>query len=187
MLYMVACPIFFYTQEILEFWLVNPPKFLVDFVKIVTLISLVDSLSGPFISALQANGNIKLYQIITGLLMLTSIPLSYFVLDNFGHPINLLYINLAISIFALLSRFFFMSRLIGFKTPYYLRTVVIRLICIGVLSSIVFNALEFTFFSSHVFTRVIAFMLCNCGLVTIVGLNGVERSFVSEKLIKLFR
>lgn len=187
MLYTVASPIFFYTQEILEFWLVNPPEFLVDFVKIVTLISLVDSLSGPFMSALQANGKIKLYQIITGLLMLTSIPLSYVVLDNFGHPINLLYINLAISIFALLSRFFFMSRFIGFKTLYYLRTVVFRLICIGVLSSIVFNALEFAFFSSHVFTRVIAFMLCNCGLVAIVGLNGVERSFVSEKLIKLFR
>ncbi len=83
LVWMVALPILFYTSDILNWWLGNVPHYTVEFVRIMLLICMDATLSGPCLTAIHATGRIKKFQIIEASMLLTIVPVAYIGLKYF--------------------------------------------------------------------------------------------------------
>ena len=102
---------------ILSLWLVEVPKYTAIFVILVMADALLDVLLGTtqFITAIQATGKIKYYQILVGIIIMLVIPIGYAFLHLGGSPELLFYVMIAISLVSGLARFLFCKYLIGFS------------------------------------------------------------------------
>lgn len=83
MVWIVALPILFHTNEILTWWLGNVPHYTVEFVRIMLLICMDATLSGPCLTAIHATGRIKKFQIIEASMLLSIVPVAYIGLKCF--------------------------------------------------------------------------------------------------------
>lgn len=81
--WIVALPILFYTNDILNWWLGNVPHYTVEFVRIMLLICMDATLSGPCLTAIHATGRIKRFQIIEASMLLSIVPVAYIGLKYF--------------------------------------------------------------------------------------------------------
>lgn len=81
---LISLPILFQTEYILHLWLGQVPDYTVNFVRIMLLVALNYTLSGPTIIAVHATGQIKRFQMIEGSLLLSVVPVCYILL-KFAH------------------------------------------------------------------------------------------------------
>ena len=82
LLLLLSLPIIIETNTILTLWLKNVPEYTVIFVRLVLVFAMCEVLSGTQITALQATGNIRNYQIVVGSLQLLNFPISYLLLGK---------------------------------------------------------------------------------------------------------
>ena len=101
LLFILSLPILLETELILKIWLKNVPEHTIIFTRLAIINVLIDSISGPLMTAAQATGNIKKYQAIVGGLLLLILPISYLFLIMGYPPEITLYISISISIIAL--------------------------------------------------------------------------------------
>lgn len=71
-----AIPVFIDADVITGIWLNSVPDYLVFLVKIVVIYILIDSLSGPYVTAIYAVGKLRNYQFIVSSIMLSSLLLT---------------------------------------------------------------------------------------------------------------
>jgi len=136
LMYILAIPILFDTEYILNLWLKNVPKHTVDFVFLIVINLLIDSLSGPLMIGTQATGKIKYYQIVVGTLVFLNLPLSYLVLKQNNIPEQIFIISILLSVITLGFRLFFLKRLTGFSILAFIKKVIVRIsivICLSIL------------------------------------------------------
>ena len=76
LLLLLSLPIIIETNTILTLWLKNVPEYTVIFVRLVLVFAMCEVLSGTQITALQATGNIRNYQIVVGSLQLLNLPIA---------------------------------------------------------------------------------------------------------------
>ena len=69
------------TRPIVEMWLGRVPDYSVIFINLVLIHSLVKSLHSPIDMIYSAEGQLKYYQIVEGVVLALPIPLSYFALE----------------------------------------------------------------------------------------------------------
>lgn len=77
---LISLPILFQTEYILHLWLGQVPDYTINFVRIMLLVALNYTLSGPTLIAIHATGKIKRFQIIEGSLLLSVVPICYILL-----------------------------------------------------------------------------------------------------------
>lgn len=105
----VLLPVIYNINYILELWLGNVPQNTQDFVKLSLISLLIDSVSGPFMTGIQASGKIKKYQIIVGGVNLLILPLIYFLLKLGYAAIIVFHVLIFFSLMSLLLRFYFLK------------------------------------------------------------------------------
>lgn len=111
----MTVPLCFRVDWLLNLWLVDVPENTSVFLKILLIASLIDSPSVPFVIGIQANGNIKLHEIINGTLLLLILPISYFALWK-GFPSASIFIIYAIFMFiTFLVRIVIFSKLLNLR------------------------------------------------------------------------
>ena len=81
---LVGLPILFEAEYILHLWLGQVPAHTVSFVRIMILVGMNYTLSGPTIIAIHATGDLKRFQLVEGSMLLTVVPVAY-VLLKFAH------------------------------------------------------------------------------------------------------
>lgn len=136
-LLLLSAPVLLNTHYILVLWLKVVPEYTVIFIQLTLLFALCESISNPLITATQATGKIKKYQIIVGGLQMLNIPIAYFILKHGGSPESILYVAIIISQSCLSARLLLLKNLIGLKICYYLKHVYINVIIVSLLSLIV--------------------------------------------------
>lgn len=94
----MAVPIFFNVDFLLVLWLKKVPAETFIFTQLIIIMSLIESVSRPLITAKAATGNIRNYQLIVGGILILSLPLAYLFL-KLGLPIYYSYIALIITSF----------------------------------------------------------------------------------------
>lgn len=133
MLILVA-PIIFNIELILSIWLTNPPPYTYDFVVLILIFTLVDSLSGPQWVAMQASGKIKLFQVITSLCLLLNLPISFMLLNcNYG-PNSVLLTQILICCLTLIIRLLFLKYKLNISIMEYFINVVQKIIFVTILA-----------------------------------------------------
>lgn len=104
LLLVMSVPIILNIEPLLVLWLKKIPDGTVLFVRLIIVFSLIESISRPLITAKNATGDIRNYQLIVGGILLMTLPLAYLFL-KLGLPLYYSYIAFIItSLIALLTR-----------------------------------------------------------------------------------
>lgn len=141
LLFMLTIPIIVEIDFVLKLWLKIVPEYTAKFTILIIINAWIDSFSGPLITAVNATGKIKIYQIIVGTLFILNLPISY-LLFNFGFsPISTFVINICItSIVFFVRLIIFKKQVQYFSIKKFILEVLIRSIPI-VFLTIIFNTI----------------------------------------------
>nr|WP_314100400.1 oligosaccharide flippase family protein [Acinetobacter lwoffii] len=182
----VVLPIFFNTKYLLKLWLSDIPLYLLDFIQLSLIFLLIETLSTTLMTAVQATGKVKIYQILLSILILLNLPLSYFALKVYENILILYWIQILISLICLVVRLIFLNKILKFNINYYVKNVIARVVLVLFLS-ILMTYIFMNFLSCE--NDFIYFMCLSAAIVSFVvfnififGLSKFERVYFYEKL-----
>lgn len=189
----VILPLMYETPYVLRLWLGDVPAHTVNFVRIMLLISLCNTLRNPVLIAIRATGDIRKFQIVEGSILLSIVPLAYVGLKFYGfRPENVFEVYLAIEAVTQIVRTVLVLPRIKLPTGKYISGVVRPVFVVAVISASLSYPLRMqagagfmTFVLNVLVTLSIA--LATVGLL---GLKSKERSFVMNMaksyILKIF-
>ena len=184
----IAIPIIVCAPTIVRIWLAEVPEYTILFTRLVVVTAVIDSLGLPLSTVVNATGNIKKYQLLSGIILLMNIPISYLLLLKGCQPYSVFVLSIFVSIIAQLYRIIYMDRVIGIKCTAYCKEVLLRCLFVLVptliISCITNNVVE------GYFIKVCVVFLSTCvSLVLFVYLWGIPRTerVVLNNYIKIIR
>lgn len=185
LLLLLSLPIIIETNTILTLWLKNVPEYTVIFVRLVLVFAMCEVLSGTQITALQATGNIRNYQIVVGSLQLLNFPISYLLLGKGYAPETTMYVAICLSLGCLFARLWFLHRQVEISIKSYFTQVLLNVCVVAVLAAI------YPIIVSHLMNAGILRLFVVSGVCAIatliviyyVGLSVQERIFVQKKIV----
>lgn len=129
-----AVPILIETRYILNLWLNNVPDNTVLFTRLIIIITMIESISYPLMTAVSATGKIKSYQIITGGLLILNLPIT-FLFYKLGYPPEFsMYVAIGIAFISQISRVIFVKKMHGLSIKSYFKDIIIVLIAVTLFS-----------------------------------------------------
>ncbi len=190
MLSLVAVPVVINLDYILKIWLVTVPEYTADFIIISLVTALIYSLTCSVTTALQATGNIRLFQIGVSLILLSELPVTYLLLNR-GCPAPVaLYPAILTNAIALVFRFFLLRRMIPTYSlrKYYFHTI-LRCLVILAVSFLLCELLSRLFPEGigWLCLDVIVCVLVIAVLVFVFGIDKGERRIVLDFIKKKIR
>lgn len=183
-----AIPVFIDADVIVKIWLNQAPPYLVELIKIVVIYILIDSLSGPYITAIYAIGRLKTYQVTVSSIMIASLVLS-FLLYAAGFSIYVSYsARIVCAAFLLLFRVMFVSRATGISIKIFLFNDFPRLAFVALISIVVSHYVNY--YLARDLWGLIILTAFNFIFVTVMlaifSINSVERQGISALIKKRF-
>lgn len=114
----IAIPLMLEMSFLLGIWLKEVPQYTGLFAILMLVNALLEGADYPVMLAIQANGNIRNYQIVVGCVQLLLLPICYLLL-KFGTfpPQIVFYVAIAISICAFFARMYYARKLVGITIP----------------------------------------------------------------------
>jgi O-antigen/teichoic acid export membrane protein len=184
LLFLLSLPVLLETKFILLLWLKIVPDYTVLFCRLVLINALIDCLSNPLVTAVQATGKIKRYQIIVGSLIILNLPISYIALKIMQMPEITLYVSIAISLLALFARIIILQKLIDISLRTYFNQVLWRVIIVILLPLILSSILLYLLNAGvyrFILISLFATMITICSIY-FLGLRYFEKQFVVNKI-----
>lgn len=185
---LLTLPIYFNCEAILKLWLVNPPDLTVVFVKLCLLNVLIDSLSGPLMTGIQATGKIRNYQIVVGLLVFLNLPMSYLFLKIGYQAYYVWIVSIVIAVLSLFLRLYFLGKVSKFNKKEFVLEVVLKLLSILlVATTVIYLITNYIHFKNDIKglllnVLLIEFIAISC--VYVLGINKNEKQFIAKLLLK---
>ena len=146
-----------------------------------------ESISNPLITATQATGKIKKYQLVVGGLQMLNIPIAYIILKLGGKPESVLYVAIVISQCCLVARLIILKDLIGLQIRPYIVKVYANVFIVTIISAILPYYLSYTLEESLVSFLIISSISVASTIAVefFIGCNSQERSLI-KKYIQRF-
>jgi O-antigen/teichoic acid export membrane protein len=185
LIFILTLPIILEIDYILKLWLKIVPGYTAIFTVLILISAIIDAFSGPLMTALQATGKIRKYQIIVGLLLFSILPISY-TCFRFGlPPYSTFIVGICISIVALVFRLLLTKDQIPeFSISYFLKELIFRNIPIVILSCIVPIIIKYNMQVGIIRLFVVAFtsILSSMVLIYVLGLGNNEKIFIKNSI-----
>ena len=189
MLLILSLPILLNTQYILEIWLKTVPEHSTLFVQLVLILAMSESISYPLITAIQATGKIRNYQLLVGGLQLLNFPISYCLLHIVFFPEIIMIVAIILTQVCLGARLYMLQKIIKLPTKVFLKKVYLNIIIVSTLSSIIpvllFRNTSDTL-SKFILSSSIS-VICCIIIIYYIGCNSTERNFISTKTKQILR
>lgn len=190
LLMMLTLPIFIDPHYILYLWLGEVPEYSVVFLRLIIICSISDTISRLMITGQNATGKIRNYIVITGSILLMTLPLAYLFLKIGLAPRFVYVAQLITSFSAMVVRAFLLKKYIpGWSPVNFLVKVAIPIILVSSLSAVLPYIL--TFFLPDNFLSfiilVIASLCSSTFFIWVIGLNCKEQKEIKIKLLNIFR
>lgn len=172
-------------ETILYIWLGQVPEHTVLFTRLVIILSLAEIISNALITAQNATGNIKNYQIIVGGILLLNFPISYLMLRMGYFPEITIVIAIIISQICLIARLSFLRHSVKLDIASFFKKVYCNVIMVSIAAAILP-------YICHLFIEGRLARLITVGIVSIItsgvaiyfiGCNKEERA-LSKKYIR---
>lgn len=122
-LFILALPILLEVPTLLYLWLKEVPDYTVLFSRLVIINALIDSTAHPLMTAIQATGRIRSFQIVTAGLLILNLPVSYVFLKLGCPPQVTMIISICISLIAQISRLLFARKQVSLSIVSYCKEV----------------------------------------------------------------
>ncbi|WP_109419644.1 hypothetical protein [Proteus terrae] len=171
------------TESLLDLWLENYPPVTIIFLKFTYIEIILTSLGYPVLSAVQANGNIKKYQLVVGGLMILNIPFIYISISLYETYISIYIVSIIISSISLLYRLIYARKIIGSIVNEYLFSVVIKGILVLLLSLILTNIIYCNIIILNILINGIVFST----LFFLIILSNEERKSILSQINRFLR
>lgn len=176
LLMLFIIPIIAYTPDILSLWLNDYPEFSVVFVRLILLSALIDSLANPLITFNQATGNVKMYQIVVGILVLCNIPFSILAFELGASPTAAFIVSIAIAFLAMLARLEVLYKQHRFPVKRYIKEVVYQISIVSVVCSISSMALKRLIGQGSPFTSILGILSIMTMSIIVSIVIGTDKS-----------
>lgn len=125
---LIILPIYTSLQFVLDVWLKNYPQQSILFIKLTFVIILIDTISNPLMTGLQATGKIRMYQIVVGTLVFLNLPISYLLIRNTARPEMIFLTSIIISSIALWFRLYYLKTHMGIGITLFIKEVLMRIL-----------------------------------------------------------
>lgn len=187
LLFFIILPVFIEAPFLINIWLwkVEIPEFAVLFSRLILIVALIDTLSYPIMTAIQATGNIKWYQIVVGGVILMVMPASYIFLKltHIG-PQLVFWVLIATSVLSQILRLVFMKKQLDMNIKSYITDVVMPVIYVSAISITVAVFTKY-YLGNGIWQSLteIAICLVTTGLaVLLLGMTATERKHFVETI-----
>lgn len=182
---MVSLPLIIETPFIIQLWLGQMPEYVVPFIRLIIVITAIDSMSTPLMTAIHATGNNRLYQLTVGIIMIMTLPISYVFLRLGYSPIYVFIVSLILSVLSLFVRLGITQKQIGLSFGKYVMQVVLRSLSVAAIACLLPLAIHGSLENGWICTVCVSIASIICCMVSAyyVGLNNNEKQAVI-KMIK---
>ena len=185
LLFLFALPLMLEADIILDLWLIEVPEYSVIFFRLIIITTMIDAISNPIITSVEATGNIRLYQVVVGGILLMILPVSYISLKLGAAPYSVFIVHVIFAFLAFFARLLMARRAIGLPVYEFITSVILRILCVTLLSAIIPFALHLFMKEGLGRLLIIVFLSVFLSLVVIysIGLQSEERTLIKEKLV----
>lgn len=182
-LLVLTLPILFETDFILSLWLKKYPDYTVAFVRLLLVLSMVDSLSNTLNTLQLATGRVRNYQLAVGGMALLNLPFSYLFLWLGYEPEITVMVAIVLSFTCLLLRLLFLRNMARLSVRSYLYRVVANVILVSICAlpypwliyeTMVGGTLRFVILTGGE-------VLWTSGVVYRIGCCAEERTFLRQR------
>jgi len=189
LLLILSLPVFIEAPAILRLWLVEVPDHTVNFIRLLILIMMAQSLHNPVSMIKSATGRIQTYQLVIGGILLSIVPISYFVLKMGAQSEIVFIVHLTVQLVAQTIAVLMTKNDIGLSFRLYLKDVILKVLFVTLLASIIPLAL-YLYIPDSLLNMVIVLVISLMSVISsvlFIGMNKQERLFVLEKVSKIIR
>lgn len=183
LLVIVAVPIIFEMDNILQIWLADVPQYTSLFCRMFLVSALMDQLTSSLNAANQALGKIRNYSLLIYTTKILTVPFVWLALEEHGDMQSVLYIYMLFEFVSAMMRLPYISRTTGLDLQEYVKSVLMRIFVptlIAVLVSfamVSFVTLNFRFLAT----------MFVCAVFTVFSiwsfsLNSSEQEYVKSKI-----
>lgn len=180
-----CAPIIFNIDYILKFWLGSPPAYTKVITSFVLTSSLIEVLFYPIVMLIHATGNLKKFSILTGTLILSSVPLVYLLFKfglNYYYAYIIYVINTALASF--LNLWIVKKLITDFDLSKFLRKVLVNIMITTVTIILALKVIaEFVVLTGFVGFLTV-FVLETLVVISLIYGLGVEKTH--KDLIKIY-
>lgn len=188
LLFMLGLPLIINADYILHIWLKEVPAHTVVFVQLTLISMMISSVSRPLITAQNATGNVRNYQLVVGGVLLLNLPLSYLFLYLGMMPEIVVVVAIVVEIQAFLARMYMLPSTIKDFNPFlFIRDVILKCFIV-VLLAVPIPALIYFYLPENIYTFILNVFVCIfCSAVVIyyLGCDANERAMLVSAVSKL--
>lgn len=181
LLFILILPVILEIDYILKLWLKTVPNYTGVFTVLILINALIDTVSGPLMTAMQATGKIKIYQTVVGILLILILPVS-FVLFKLGFPpATTFMVSIGVSIVALMFRLLLIKKHIPeFSIRQFIQEIIIINIPVILISVLIPGLLLLNMQAGTLRLIIITITTLSISTVTIyfIGLKTNEKAFL---------
>jgi O-antigen/teichoic acid export membrane protein len=183
LMFTIGLPLYLNVDTVLNIWLKELPPYCIEFVKLVVILRVVDSLIGPLWISMQASGHIRVYQTVTSIILLMNLPICYIAFKLGCMPYTLILIQIIIECILIVIRLLFVHHRCNLSIVEYLRKVILPIVKVVVVSSIV--PILVSNYLDGIFGMFISIFVSVISVLTSIyclGITSDERNFVKTKV-----
>ena len=185
LLFMFTLPLFFYAEGILKLWLKIVPQYTAIFLQLSLLVSIVDGVGNPLMTAAQSTGNIRKFLTIIAIIALTIAPISYVVLKLGASPYFVYIVHLAICSVIFVVRSCLIKPLIHLSIGHYYKSLLSSVIPVVLISVPISYGISRMMNANEVLTLIIGICFCMFSVVVstyFCGLEKNEKKYINNKI-----
>ena len=182
LLSLMAIPIIFNANLLLQIWLKEVPEHTTLFVQLFLIFAMGESLSLPLITAMLATGRIRNYQLVVGGIQLLNLPISYILLNLGAIPEITVVVAIALSHVCLFARLIMFSRASGFSVPAFVRGVYVNALKVAIGAASIPLLLTFVIPQGILWSvlHLGVSLLWTAGVIFFIGCSKEDRAFLYE-------
>lgn len=189
LLFILSAPVLIETNYILNLWLKVVPNYTIIFCKLIIIDALIATWTNPLVTAIQATGRVKLYNIVIASIIIFNLPVSYLLLKIGYSPVAVFYVAIILSLLVLCAKLIMLKCMINFPIWRYLKEVVF--VCIPIVAiTIIFSILPILYIEDSMYRLLLvcfSTILLSTSMIYTFGLKGGEKDLVRKMINKALR
>lgn len=178
----LVVPLLINLEYVMNLWLKEVPPYAIEFIQLALIYSLIETLSNPLMSGIQATGKIKKYQVVVGALVFMNFPLIWLLFKFTNLPISLYWSYLLISVVSLFFRLYYVKHLMKVNIKHFFSKVLLRVIIVSLSVLALYFLIGIYFVENENFIlfllKTIIIVAIVFSIISIIGLTQGERRFV---------
>lgn len=187
--YLMVCPVIYSIDFILNLWLTDVPPHTRSFIVLNLITLVINCVSQPLVTGIQATGKIKWYKITLGILVFVNFPASYWGLKYSDCPPELVFfISMGITVVLMVTRLIFIKKLMPFNVNAFLVSTLLRILLVTLTGLAVMGLLtrKTDDLNGFIVTSMLIIIL-NIMVIGLLGLTRSERSSLLALIRDVFR